>query len=135
MKRLQAFTLIELMMVVLIIAIITVVAASVYSTFALAARRADGINALLSISMSEDRYRAANTTYGSLAQAYSGSTTSPQGYYTLSVTSVSAAGFTATATGVGSQANDKQGTTNCGTLTLSVSNGTISQTPAACWPS
>lgn len=135
MKKFMGFSFIEIMIVILVMAIITIIAVSVFSTFSLQGRRSDGINALLAISMAEERYRAANSTYGTLAQVYNGATTSPQGYYNLSITGVSANGFTATATGTGSQANDQQGTTNCGTLTLTVSNGTITQTPTACWPS
>lgn len=135
MKKTNAFSFIEMLIVILVVGILTVVAVSVYSSFALKARRADGINALLSISMAQERYRASNSTYGTLAQVYGGASTSPQGYYNLAVSSVSATGFTATATGIGGQANDTQGTTNCGTLTLSVSNNTITQTPAECWPS
>ncbi len=131
----KGVTFIELLIVITIIAILSIIAVALYSTFALEGRRSDGINALLAISLAQERYRSANTTYGTLAQVYGGATTSPQGYYNLTVTSVSATGFTATATGTGAQANDKQGTTACGTLTLTVSNATVTQTPTACWPS
>lgn len=129
------FTLIELMMAVVIIAIIAKIAIASLSYYSLKGRRSDGLNAILAISLAEERYRSNNTTYGSLAQAYNSVTASPQGYYTLSVSGNTATGYTITATGQGSQANDKEGSTSCATLTYAVSSGTITKTPAACWPS
>lgn len=133
--KLKGVSFIELLIVILVLAILGVIAASVYSTFAREGRRSDGINALLAIQLAEERYRANNATYGSLAQAYGGATTSPQGYYNLAISGTSATGYTATATGTGSQTSDVQGTTSCTTLTLTVSNTTVTTTPAACWPS
>lgn len=133
-KATKGFTFIELLIAIAIIAILVVVATGSYKSFSLKGRRADGINALLSISMAEERYRSTNTTYGTIAQAY-GPTTSPQGYYTLNVSGASGTGYTATATAVGSQANDSESGSSCATLTLSVSSGTVTQSPAACWPS
>lgn len=137
MKRMQkesGFTLIELMIVIVVIGILAVIAASVYKTFILKGRRADGINAILNLQLAEERYRSTNTQYGSIAQV-GGSSTSPQGYYSLAVSNVGASSYTITATAQGNQASDSNGGTSCTTLTLAVSNGTATQTPAACWPS
>jgi len=128
------FTLIELMIVLAIIAILAKIAVGLYISYSLESRRSDGINALLNLSNEEEQYRSNNTTYGSLAQI-SGNAASPQGYYSLAISGTSATAYTITATGLGGQANDTQNGTACATLTLAASNGTITQTPAACWPS
>lgn len=134
MKKKLGFTLIELLIVVAIMAIVTIIAASVYTTFSRKSRRADGINALMAASLAEERYRSNNTSYGTLAQiGVSG--TSAQGYYTIAVSGASATGYTVTATGTGIQASDTEGGTACNVLTLTVSNTTTTQAPAACWPS
>ncbi|VVC77073.1 hypothetical protein AQUSIP_24000 [Aquicella siphonis] len=127
------FTIIELLIVIAIMAIIAVVAVSLYRPFILKGRRADGINAILMLQLAEERYRSNNTQYGTSAQI-GGFATSPQGYYTLSISNVGANTFTITATAQGNQANDTEGSTSCATLTLAVSNGATTQTPAACWP-
>lgn len=128
------FSIIEMMVVLVIIGIIIKVAISSFSVYVLESHRTDGINAILALQLAEERYRSINTQYGTVTQI-GGSTASPQGYYTLSITGTSASAYIITATGQGSQANDAQGNTSCATLTLTVSNGTVTQTPAACWPS
>lgn len=133
-EKSSGFTVIELIVVILIIGIIAVVAAAMYRPYVLKSHRADGISAIATLQLAEERYRSANTSYGTLVQL-SGSATSAQGYYTIAISGVSATGYTITATGVGTQANDVDGSTACGTLTLTVSNMTVTQTPAACWPS
>jgi type IV pilus assembly protein PilE len=130
----NGFSLIEILIVVAITAILAKIAVGLYVSYGLESRRSDGINALLTLSNAEEQYRSSNTTYGTLAQI-NGNTASPQGYYTLAISGNSATAYTITATANGSQANDTQNGTSCATLTLAASNGTITQTPAACWPS
>jgi type IV pilus assembly protein PilE len=130
----EGFNLIEILIVVAITAILAKIAVGLYMSYALESRRADGINALLTLSNEEEQYRSSNTTYGTLAQI-GGNSSSPQGYYTLAVSGNSATAYTITASAQGSQVNDTQNGTSCATLTLAASNGTITQTPTACWPS
>jgi type IV pilus assembly protein PilE len=129
------FTLVELIVVIVIVGILSVVAMSAFSSYGSKGRRADGINAILAISLAEEQYRSNNTTYGTLAQAYGGVSTSPQGYYSLSVSNTSATGYTITATGQGRQSTDAEGSTSCTSLQLVMNNGTVTKTPAVCWPS
>jgi type IV pilus assembly protein PilE len=131
----SGFTLIELLVVIVIVGIITFVAIGSFGSYGLAGKRADGVNAILAISLAEERYRSSNTTYGSLAQAYNGVSASPQGFYTLSISNTSATGYTITATAQGTQANDAVGSTSCTALQFVMNNGTITKTPAVCWPS
>lgn len=130
----QGLTIIELMVGLLVIAILSIIAVSLFRPYVLKGQRADGINAILTLQLAEERYRSNNTSYGSLAQI-GGASSSPQGYYTLAISSTSATGFIITATAVGNQANDTDGSTSCSPLTLTVSNNTVTRSPSACWPS
>lgn len=127
------FTVVELLIVIVIIGILAVVASSLYRNYVFKGRRGDGISAILSLQLLEENYRSNNTNYGSIAQI-GGSAASPQGYYALTVSNVGSSSYTITATAQGNQANDSEGGTACTTLTLTANNGTVTQTPTACWP-
>jgi len=131
--RFNGFTLTELLVTIALMAILAVVAVNIFSQQARKGRRIDGINVILTISLSEERYRSNNSTYGTLAQVWGG-TTSPEGYYTLTVSGNTATAYTITATAAGDQVNDKENSTSCTPLVMSVSNGAITKTPAGCWP-
>lgn len=132
-QKFFGFTMIEALIVVAILGITAVIAVALYRPFILKGRRDDGINSILMLQMAEERYRSNNTQYGNSAQI-GGFATSPQGYYSLIISNVGTNTFTITATAQGNQASDSEGSTSCSTLTLAVSNGTATQTPAACWP-
>ena len=129
------FTLIELMITIIVVGILGVIAVASYSSYGLKSRRSDGINAILAVSLAEERYRSNNTQYGTLAQVYGGVSASPQGYYTISISSNTATSYTITATAQGTQASDAEGSTSCASLVYTASSGTVTKTPAACWPS
>lgn len=130
----RGFTLIELLIAVLIMGILVSISTIMYRDAARQGRRSDAINTLSSIALAEERYRTTNTQYGSLAQVWGGVTTSTQGFYTLSISNTSATGYTITASAVGDQVNDSASGTSCSTMTLTVSSGTVTKTPAVCWP-
>lgn len=132
-KKMRGFTLIELMIMVVILGILTVVATSLFTSRVREGRRSDAENSLVSMALAEERYRTSNTSYGTLAQVWGGVTTSSGGYYTLSISNVSATGYTLTATANGDQANDKEDNTSCATITYTVSNGSIARSPTICW--
>lgn len=134
MKKIIGFTLIELVIAIALVSILTLIATEAYTGYVQRARRMDGINSLLSISLAEERYRGNNTSYGTLAQVWGGVTASTEGYYTLSITNVSATSYTITATATGSQTGDTQNGTACSSLSIAVSNGTVTKSPSACWP-
>lgn len=132
----RGFTLIELMVVVAIVAILATIALPSYQQSVRKSRRADAMLALQQIQIEQEKLRAECTSYagtltGTRACGFLGypSTTSPDGYYNLALSTVSDTGFTATATATGSQADD----TECLTLTLQVSGLTLTKTSAACW--
>lgn len=134
MKKITGVTLIELLIVVAIVSILAALAVVLYSNQVRQARRADAIDSLTAISLAEERYRTSNLTYGTLAQVWGGVTASTGGYYTLSISGVSATGYTLTAAAQGGQVSDTEGATSCASLQLAVSSGTVTKTPSICWP-
>ena len=133
--RSGGFTLIELMVALLIVAILAAIAIPTYLDSLRKSRRADGIQALRSLQLAQERYRASNTTYGTLA-ALPFSSTSPNGWYTIAVTSPTATSYTATATAItgSTQVSDAAGGVSCSTLTVDQDKPQFSPAgQSACW--
>jgi type IV pilus assembly protein PilE len=131
----KGMTIIELLVAIVIIAILALIAVVIYTSQIRNSRRTDAVNTIFSMALAEESYRTTNTTYGTLAAVWSGVTTSQGGYYTLAISNVAATTYTITATATGDQVNDAQNGTSCGTLTYSMNGGTVTETPATCWPS
>ena len=132
LKNNKGFTLIELLISLVIIGILASIALPSYQQYIRRTHRIDGVTTLNDIQLAQEKFRTTNTSYGSLAQVWTGST-SPNGYYTLTVTGNSATGYTVTGTAVGDQANDVQAGVSCSVLTLTVNGIVTSRTPTACW--
>lgn len=131
----RGFTLIELMITVVVVAILAAVAYPSFMSQIRKARRSDAVDLASGVQQLQERYRANNPTYadgiGSLGLA---SGVSANGYYTISTApgaGATASSYSVTATAVSgkSQASDS----GCTTMSLSVSNATLSYTPAGCW--
>jgi len=148
--RESGFTLLELMIVMVIIAILATIAYPSFIEQIRKGRRSDAITALNQIQQAQERWRVNCPCYaGSITAANAGcpatacATTSGLGlagtsgnsYYNLSISGVSATGYTLTATATGAQASD----TRCAsmTVTLAGANLTYTASPAAnanaCW--
>lgn len=127
-------TLLELLITVTVISILVIISTQTYSPYVRKSRRIDAINVINSIALAEEHYRSNNTQYGTLAQVWGGVATSPEGYYTLSISNVGATTYTITATAIGDQANDAANGTSCAAMQLAVANGAITKTPTVCWP-
>ena len=127
----------ELMIVVVIAAILFTIALPAYQGYTRKAKRADGMDALMTIQQLQERYRANNTGYGVLtAIGWGASTESLEGYYdiTLTLGANTAVEYTVTARGKGDQANDKTDGTLCTlVVTIDASNPRGAKTPDKCW--
>ena len=106
MKPQQGFSLIELMIVVAVIGILAAVAYPAYQDYVIRSKRADAMNALASVRIAQEKYRANSTAFASdLAQLsdYSATTvSSPDGYWNVTLVAASTSGsdFLATATSI-----------------------------------
>ena len=131
-KQNCGFTLIELMIVVAIVAILAAVAFPSYQDSIRLARRSDAADGLMNLQGLQEKYRANNTTFGTLAQI-GGAAASEDGFYTLTVGNNAATTYTLTATAVAgtTQAADA----GCTAMTLTVAAATPRgvKAPAVCW--
>lgn len=132
----DGFTLMEMMVAVAIIAILASIALPNYTQFLRESRRADAMLALQQIQIEQEKLRAECTSYaatltGTRACGVLGypKSTSPDDFYNLTLSGVTATGYTATATATGSQASD----TSCPSLVLQVDGLVLNRTPTQCW--
>jgi type IV pilus assembly protein PilE len=132
-NRQNGFTLIEAMIVVAIVAILAAVAYPTYNSQVRKSRRSDATASFITIQQAQERFRANNIAYTEDLTALTVSATSPEGYYTMSITAGTATGtgyeVVATAVAGKSQVND----TGCSTLTVVVSNGAATYNEPNCW--
>lgn len=97
-KQTSGFTLMELMIVVAIIGILAAIAYPSYTDYVTRSKRSDGKAALLQAQLAQEKYRANNISYGTLAQININAT-SAEGYYTVAISGTpDAATYTVTAT-------------------------------------
>jgi len=132
----RGFTLIELMITVAIIAILATVAMPSYQSYIRKGNRADATSLLQAASLAQERHRLGNTTYAGATTALSppcpttGTCSSERLHYTLGVSGNTGSAYTLTATAASSI---QQGDAGCTTITLAVTGGNSSFTPATCW--
>ncbi len=132
-NRSKGFTLMELMIVVAIIAIIAAIAIPAYSDYVTRAKRADGKTALAAIQLAQEKFRANNPTYTAIMASLPAATTSPDSYYTISISSATATTYIAVAAPTADQVDPL-----CGSLVINESGvesvtGTASADPDRCW--
>ena len=131
MKRNVGFTLIELMVVVAVIAIIAAIALPNYRDQVRKSRRAQAREAIVYVQTQQERFRTNNpafTTDTSAPPAGIGSLPTTD-FYTITISSASATGYTLVATAKGDQANDSA----CTPMQLVANASVITKTPAGCW--
>jgi type IV pilus assembly protein PilE len=131
MKRASGFTLIELMIVVAIIAILSAIAYPAYNKYVLRSRRSDAYAALNQDQAIMERCYAQYFSYAPTTGACPAIVgTSPEQYYSVVSSNVTATTYTLTATAIGPQAQD----TGCATLSLDqAGNKTSTGGSANCW--
>lgn len=136
MKKQRGFTLLELMIVVLVIAVLAGIALSSYTKQVRKSRRAESKQALLDMTLRQEKYRSNNATYASCLQLTTSATCAPlnalYSSYTVDVTANSASSYTMTATPkTADQLKD-----TCGTLSVQLlSSGGLQKNPTTpgCW--
>lgn len=134
--RSRGFTLMELMIAVVVFGILAAVAVPSYREHVAASRRTDAKAALLAVAQLMERTYTERGTYAGVTLGATGiyPSTSPQGYYTLSIASQDADGFSLLATRTGLQVGDK-----CGNYTYNqagakgVASASTGYTAAKCW--
>jgi type IV pilus assembly protein PilE len=109
LKNSRGFTLIELMVTVAVVAILLAIALPNYGRHAKAARRSDAYTAIEQVTAAQERYFATRHAYANFADPFNSTLNllSPQGFYSVTVTGVSAAtpmNYTVIATPVATQA-------------------------------
>lgn len=131
LKYNRGFSLIELMIVVAVVAILAAIAVPSYDSYMKKGRRSDAMSSLLKIQLEQEKWRVNNTSYATLANVWTG-TDSLDGYYTVAVTSNTAAGFTATAA---PKAGGPQVGDACGTFAINQDSPdhTGTYASASCW--
>lgn len=95
--RHHGFTLIEVIIAIVLIAILASVAVPAYQDYVRKGRRTDAMTALMNLHALQEKWRTNNPTYGTLANL-GVSATSPDGHYTIAISTATASAFTATAT-------------------------------------
>jgi len=120
LRRNAGFTLIETLVTVAIAGVLSSVAYPSLEGQVMRARRTDALVALLQAQLAQERFRANNASYGSLAEA-GVRPTSPAGHYRIAVVASDAAGFELLASAVAGQARD----TSCRHLRLALADATL----------
>ena len=132
-RSIVGFTLAELLITIAVVAILMAIALPSYQSQIRKSRRADAINALMTVQFAEEKYRANNPGYTTLATlGFANPMPSPDGYYTVAaVGTPNATSFTMRATAVAGKSQNSD--TGCTQIDLVVVAGAITQTPATCW--
>ena len=132
MTRQRGFTLIELMIVVVIIAILSAIAYPAYTRYVYKSRRADAYAALNQDQAIMERCYAQYFSYTPNPACPALSSLSPQNFYRIATSNLTATTYTLTATPQGAQAGDTQ----CTSLSLDQAGNKTSTGPGSnCWGS
>ena len=125
-RRSRGFTLIETMVAAGIAGVLSSIAYPNLEGHVLRARRTDALVALMQAQLAQERYRANNASYGSLAEAgvYG---ISSAGLYTVQVTSHGVDGYVVLASATGAQARDA----SCRHLRLTLADATLAHASGA----
>lgn len=129
--RINGFTLIEVMIVIVIVGILASIAYPSYMSQVRKGRRSDAVQALLQVQQAQERWRANNTTYSGTLGPLGLNSTTVGGYYTIALSTATATGYVVTATAV--TGKSQTGDMGCTPLTVTVTNGSPVNTPVACW--
>ena len=115
MKK-NGFTLIELLIAITLIAILALIALPSFQSYLLKSRRVDAKEALASLQLAQEKWRANHDTYTNTLSDIGISSTSTDGYYTITLSGGAGTSYTGTATAI---PTGPQGSDDCGALTVS----------------
>jgi type IV pilus assembly protein PilE len=120
--RARGFTLIEGLVAVAIVGVLSSIAYPSVEAQVQRARRSDALVALLQAQLAEERHRANNAGYATLAELGLRDT-SPAGHYRVQASANADGGYDLVATAVAAQARDAR----CRVLRLSLADGALVQ--------
>jgi type IV pilus assembly protein PilE len=118
----RGFTLIELMLVVVVAGLLSSVAYPSFMGQLQKIRRADAMVSILQVQAAQERFRANNLSYGTLAEI-GVAAVSAAGHYALQIGAPSANGYEVVAVATGSQSHDAA----CRNLKVRVEGGNLVQ--------
>jgi type IV pilus assembly protein PilE len=127
--KLFGFTLMEALIVVAIIAILGAIAFPSYQQHVRKGRRAEAMATLLDLQLKQEKWRANDVDYGTLAEINGGNAPTSN-YYTFNVADRTATTYTLTATPKGGQTKDKDSGTSCSPISINQNDVRL---PAVCW--
>lgn len=134
MNNRKGFSLIELLTVLIIFSLLTIIAYPSYTAWILKSRRSDAMVTITQLQSLLERCYAQAFTYVGCATLPAFPRASPQGFYSVAMTNLTATTYTLTATPVGSQVRDticaSMSTDQSGQKTA-VNSGGAAQT--VCW--
>ena len=112
----------ELLVAIIVLALLAALAMPSFFDSVRKSHRSEAFVALTHLQHAQERWRTNHAEYSAdLAELGVASSTTANGYYTLSVVAASATGYTLKAVAGGSQASD----TACATMALSATGGTL----------
>jgi type IV pilus assembly protein PilE len=133
--RARGLTLIELVVVVAIVALLATMAVPSYRSYLLRSHRVEAKAALLGLAVAQERFYLQHNRYAADAELDAAPpaglglrTTSERGLYAIAIDQADAAGFTASATAIGPQADDAQ----CAVFTMNQTDEK-GGTSTECW--
>ncbi len=126
-RRAAGFTLIEVLIAVVIVGILLAVALPSFMDSIRKGRRSEAFSAMAALQQAQERWRGNNAAYAASTSLLGlAATSTPNGYYAISVTSSSATGYELTADSTSSGASSSQQNDRaCAKLGVQVNGGNI----------
>lgn len=134
-RQILGFTLVEILIAVGIVGILTAIAYPSYQQYVLKSRRTDALSTMSQDQIILERCYAQNFAYNTACAALpSFPQTSPQGFYSISLSNLSATTYTLTAVPLGTQLKD----TTCANMSVNQANvktatDSSSVSQSKCW--